>query len=147
MSAAAQPGFYDKASPPPTPRHTAASTPEPSSTQTSTLLGRLTRGSIAPNRASLSDGLAAPGTDSGVEPFADIRATNSPSLAPRKTEKTGRLSSETKDSGGAVRGRAKEDDARRTGQVSDEADDVGQLEEDLVSMDDVVIEKSNVLMM
>ncbi|KAI5455318.1 ATP-binding protein [Naganishia albida] len=141
----AQPGFYDKAFPPPTPRHTAESIPEPSSTQTSTLLGRLTRGSIAPNRASLSDGLAAPGTDSGVEPFADIRATNSPSLAPRK-EKTGRLSSETKDSGGAVRGRAKEDDARRTGQVSDEADDVGQLEEDLVSMDDVVIEKSNVLM-
>ncbi|KAI5451712.1 ATP-binding protein [Naganishia albida] len=122
------------------------STPEPSSTQTSTLLGRLTRGSIAPNRASLSDGVAARGTDSPVEPFADIRATNSPSLALRKTEKPGRLFSETKDSGRAVRRRAKEEDARRTGQVSDEADDVGRLEEDLVSMHDVVIEKSNVLM-
>lgn len=146
-SPAAQPGFYDKAFPPPSPRHAAESSRVTDTTQPSTLLGRLARGSIATGRSTQSDGLAALGPDQSVEPFADIRATNSPASLSRKTEKTGRQPSKIKDSGKGVRGKAKEETARMAGEANEEAEELSWRDEDLASMEDVVIEKSNVLMM
>ncbi|KAJ9104071.1 hypothetical protein QFC20_004648 [Naganishia adeliensis] len=142
----AQPGFYDKAFPPPSPRHAAESSRVTDTTQPSTLLGRLARGSIAAGRSTQSDGLAALGPDQSVEPFADIRATNSPASLSRKTEKSGRQPSKIKDSGKGVRGKAKEETARMAGEANEEAEELGWRDEDLASMEDVVIEKSNVLM-
>jgi hypothetical protein len=147
FSSAAQPGFYDKAFPPSSPPRRADTVPEPSSSQTSTLLGRLTRGSIATNRTFQSDGLAALGSEASVEPFADIRATNSPSSSSRKTEKTVKQSIKTKDSGRGVRGKAKGETAQATEEIGDQAEEFAWLDDHLATMDDVVIEKSNVLMM
>lgn len=146
---AAQPGFYDRAFPPPNPRQAPEPTHETNAKEPSTLLGRLARGTIAAGRSIQSDGSAILDSEPAVEPFADIRATNSPRLSSRKTEKAGKQPSKTRESGKGIRGKAKEVTAHSVGEgeVNEEAEELSRRDEDLASMEDVVIEKSNVLMM
>lgn len=115
--------------------------------QSSTLLGRLARGSLAAGRIDQPEGLPASSLEQSAEPFADIRATNSPAAPSRTLEKAGKQPRKTKESGKGVRSKAKEDVAQTSAEVNDDIDEVGWRDDDLASMEDVVIEKSNVLMM
>jgi hypothetical protein len=144
LHSSAQPGFYDKAFPP-NPRQARESSSIPTQAQSTTLLGRLARGSLASGRTEQPDLTTT--NDAQAESFADIRATNSPATSSRKSAK-GRSSSATAALGGkAIGGSGKEEMDGQATRVSDDVEGAGWQEADLAAMDDVVIEKSNVLMM
>lgn len=144
LSSSAQPGFYDKAFPP-SPRQARESSPSPSQTQPTTLLGRLARGSLAARRTGQPE-MTTSTSDAETEPFAEIRATNSPAMSSKRSAKSGRSSSAGTNGLKAAGTAVKEEASSQGAKVNDDMEEVGW-EEDLASMDDVVIEKSNVLMM
>ncbi|KAJ9091824.1 hypothetical protein QFC19_008937 [Naganishia cerealis] len=145
----AQPGFYDKAFPP-SPRFSYKSLEVPPSGQPSTLLGRIARGSVSATQSTPAESTARsfkpkPGVESH---FANIRATNTPAAEkpPQALTPTG-LNDRRRESigvGDAGAGQAiPVDNRQRTAEL-----DALEWEEVQIppEMEDIVIEKSNVLM-
>jgi hypothetical protein len=138
LNRSVQPGFYDKAFPPP-PHYSSKPVATPPNIQPSTLLGRLARASVSAARSSVVDS-----REAAESPFADIRATNSPPPLWKNTQASSSASPDHIPGARELNRQSGISDKQRNDKTEDLECEEGEVSS---KMDEIVIEKSNVLMM